>query len=100
MKYYTIYKKLDPTRPYYTIKEDYEYTLIIDDENNNIFVNYKTDINIPCSAIRMNSDNFIDKTFTLEEFFNIKQGKKYKCIVKAKKLVVAKLVELISNKEK
>lgn len=98
MKSYTIYQKLDPMRAYYTIKEDYQYTLIIDDENKNIFVNYPTDTNIPCSAIRTNPKNFIDKTFTLDEFFNLKQGKKYKNVVKAKKLIIEKLIELTSEK--
>ena len=95
MASYTIFEKPDPMKSHYTIKDIIRYTLIIDKNKNNIFINYETDATIPCSHIRCNPNNFINETFTLEEFFNLKQGKKYKHIVVVKKLVIAKLLELI-----
>ena len=68
MASYTIFEKPDPMKSNYTIKDIIRYTLIIDKNKNNIFINYETDATIPCPHIRCNPNNFIKETFSKHQF--------------------------------
>jgi len=95
MKEYQIYIEPDPTGNYRKIKDIYEYTLLIDKDKKEIFVNYLVSSTMPCMSHCVQNTYIIKEKFSLEDFFRLKQCKKYKSLSKVKKILVEKLIEIM-----
>lgn len=91
MKKIEFYTNPSPYKFYQSIKDIYAYYLIIGDDKS-LSILYETDTTLPCNKYHINK-KFIKETFTLKEFFNLKQGKKYHYVINAQD----RLVELLSN---
>lgn len=96
MKEYQIYIEPDPTGSYRKIKDIYEYTLLIDEDRKEIFINYMVSSTMPCLSHCVHNSSIINEKFSLEDFFRLKQCKKYKSLAKVKKILVEKFVEIIT----
>ena len=92
MKSITFYQEPNPNNiSRNKIEEIYVYSLTLDDTGE-LFVKYETDTTLPCKSY-LSKNLFINETFTIKDFYNLKQNGKYKYINNAKE----KLTEFIAN---
>ena len=96
MMQFEFYTNPNPYNLYNRIVEFHIYTLIID--NDSLIIRYETDTNSPCNEGHCIYKK-IKEEFSLKDFFNLKQSKKYRYVLIAQNALSKKLCKFITNKE-